>query len=63
MGGPFVLIIAVCQGPELFRDGFRRYLATHAYGNTETHELWDALESASGQPVRFRRLISVAVRR
>lgn len=39
-------------GPEVFRDGVRRYLKTHAYSNTETTDLWDALEAASGQPVR-----------
>ncbi|NCG24914.1 MAG: M1 family peptidase [Actinobacteria bacterium] len=39
-------------GPEIFRDGVRRYLKTHAYKNTETTDLWDALEAASGQPVR-----------
>jgi len=39
-------------GPDAFRDGVRRYLKTHAYQNTETTDLWDALEAASGQPVR-----------
>jgi puromycin-sensitive aminopeptidase len=39
-------------GPEVFRDGVRAYLAEHAYGNTVTTDLWDALESASGEPVR-----------
>ena len=38
--------------PERFRDGIRRYLAKHAYANTETHDLWDALEEESGEPVR-----------
>ena len=37
---------------ERFRDGIRRYLAKHAYGNTETHDLWDALEEETGEPVR-----------
>lgn len=39
-------------GREPFRDGIRAYLAAHAYGNTETYDLWDALESATGEPVR-----------
>ncbi len=39
-------------GPEKFRDGIRLYLQRHAYGNTETHDLWDALEEATGEPVR-----------
>jgi puromycin-sensitive aminopeptidase len=39
-------------GPETFRDGIRRYLATHAYANTVTTDLWDALEAVSNEPVR-----------
>jgi len=39
-------------GPEPFRAGIRRYLESHAYGNTETADLWDAIEAASGEPVR-----------
>ena len=39
-------------GPEVFRDGVRTYLKAHAYGNTVTTDLWDALEDASGAPVR-----------
>ena len=37
-------------GPEVFRDGVRTYLKAHAYGNTVTSDLWDALEDASGAP-------------
>jgi puromycin-sensitive aminopeptidase len=39
-------------GPERFRDGIRLYLRRHAYANTETHDLWDSIEEASGEPVR-----------
>jgi puromycin-sensitive aminopeptidase len=39
-------------GPETFRDGVRRYLTRHIHGNTETTDLWDSLEEASGEPVR-----------
>ena len=39
-------------GDERFRDGIRHYLKTHEYGNTETHDLWDAIEAATGEPVR-----------
>ena len=39
-------------GPEVFRDGVRTYLKAHAYANTVTTDLWDALEEASGEPVR-----------
>jgi puromycin-sensitive aminopeptidase len=37
-------------GPERFRDAIRRYLKAHAYGNTETHDLWDAMEAETGEP-------------
>ena len=40
-------------GAERFRDGVRRYLAAHRYGNTETTDLWDAIEeAAAGLPIR-----------
>jgi puromycin-sensitive aminopeptidase len=39
-------------GAERFRDGIRLYLDRHRYGNTETTDLWDAIEEASGEPVR-----------
>ncbi|HEX3981445.1 MAG TPA: M1 family metallopeptidase, partial [Acidimicrobiales bacterium] len=39
-------------GPEPFQAGIRKYLVDHSYGNTETSDLWDAIESASGEPVR-----------
>jgi puromycin-sensitive aminopeptidase len=39
-------------GEQTFRDGVNLYLKKHEYGNTETGDLWDALEEASGQPVR-----------
>ena len=40
------------SGAERFRDGVRRYLEAHRFGNTETADLWDAIEEASGEPVR-----------
>ena len=39
-------------GAERFRDGVRQYLEAHRFGNTETADLWDAIEEASGEPVR-----------
>ena len=38
--------------PETFRDGLRRYLDAHRYGNARTADLWEALEEASGMPVK-----------
>jgi puromycin-sensitive aminopeptidase len=51
-GAAVVRMLEQYLGEEAVRDGIRRYLTTHAYGNTETHDLWDALEAASGEPVR-----------
>ncbi|MFM7719469.1 MAG: M1 family metallopeptidase [Actinomycetota bacterium] len=34
-----------------FRAGIRAYLSEHAYGNTETVDLWNALGAASGEEV------------
>jgi puromycin-sensitive aminopeptidase len=39
-------------GPVAFRAGIAKYLESHAYANTDTTDLWDAIESASGEPVR-----------
>jgi len=39
-------------GPDAFRAGIRHYLSDHAYANTTTSDLFDALESSTGQPVR-----------
>lgn len=38
--------------PEVFRDGLRHYLKKHAYGNTDTVDLWQALEDVSKKPVK-----------
>ena len=38
-------------GTEVFREGVRRYLRDHQYGNAETTDLWKALGAASGQPI------------
>jgi puromycin-sensitive aminopeptidase len=37
---------------EQFRKGISLYLKRHEYANTETGDLWDALQEASGEPVR-----------
>jgi puromycin-sensitive aminopeptidase len=51
-GGAVLRMLEQWLGPERFRDGIRRYLGKHAYGNTEAHDLWDALEEETGEPVR-----------
>ncbi len=39
-------------GADTFRDGLRHYLKTHAYGNTDTIDLWNSLAEISGKPVQ-----------
>jgi puromycin-sensitive aminopeptidase len=39
-------------GPDSFRDGIVRYLDEHKHANTETTDLWDAIEAESGRPAR-----------
>jgi len=39
-------------GEDAFREGVRAYMRQHAYGNTVSSQFWDAIERASGQPVR-----------
>ena len=38
-------------GSDMFRDGLRLYLKEHAYKNTDTVDLWKALEAISHKPV------------
>ena len=38
-------------GEEPFRAGVENYLRRHAYGNTETSDLWESLDESSGRPV------------
>ena len=51
-GGAVLRMLEQHLGEEPFRLGIRRYLERHAYANTETADLWDALEEATGAPVR-----------
>jgi aminopeptidase N len=38
-------------GPDVFRDGVRRYMQAHAFSNTTASDLWNALSAASGLDV------------
>jgi aminopeptidase N len=50
-GQAFIRMLENYLGEGAFRDGIRRYMAGHAYGNTTTADLWQALEAAAGKPV------------
>ncbi len=51
-GASVLLMLHDYLGQDDFRDGLRLYLKRHAYGNTDTVDLWAALEEASHKPVK-----------
>jgi puromycin-sensitive aminopeptidase len=51
-GAAVVRMLEQYLGEDEFRAGIRKYMANHQYGNTETTDLWDAIEEATGEPVR-----------
>ena len=51
-GASVVRMLEQYLGADRFRAGIRRYMARHQFGNTETSDLWDALEAETGEPVR-----------
>ncbi|MFV0306143.1 MAG: ERAP1-like C-terminal domain-containing protein, partial [Desertimonas sp.] len=51
-GGALLRMLEQYLGADEFRAGVSHYLRTHEYGNTETNDLWDAIETTSGEPVR-----------
>jgi len=50
-GGAVLRMLEQYLGPEVFRKGISSYLTSHSFSNTETTDLWDALEGISGEPV------------
>lgn len=50
-GAQVVRTLEAWQGDDTFRDGVRRYIAKHAYGNTVTEDLWRALDIDTPRPV------------
>ncbi len=51
-GGALLRMLEQYLGAERFREGVSHYLGLHSYANTETNDLWDAIEATSGDPVR-----------
>jgi aminopeptidase N len=51
-GGALLRMLEQYLGEERFQEGVSHYLRRHAYDNTETSDLWDAIEETSGEPVR-----------
>jgi puromycin-sensitive aminopeptidase len=51
-GAAVVRMLEQYLGEDRFRAGIRKYMAANRFGNTETTDLWDAIEEATGEPVR-----------
>ncbi|MBR0756757.1 M1 family metallopeptidase [Bradyrhizobium jicamae] len=50
-GQAFIRMLETYLGEQAFRHGIRKYMAAHAYGNSTTADLWQALEAAAGKPI------------
>lgn len=50
-GSAVLRMISKYIGEDVFIEGVRRYIKKHAFGNTETGDLWAALSEASGKDV------------
>jgi puromycin-sensitive aminopeptidase len=51
-GAAVVRMLEQYLGADRFREGIREYMRRHQFGNTETTDLWDAIESVTDEPVR-----------
>lgn len=51
-GSSVLRMISKYLGEDVFLQGIKDYIRKHAYGNTQTGDLWAALANASGKPVQ-----------
>ena len=51
-GQAFLRMTESWLGEEPFREGIRAYMKAHAYSSSTTADLWRAMETASGKPVK-----------
>lgn len=51
-GGAVLRMLEQYLGEARFRDGIRHYLKRYQYDNTETNDLWDAIEQVTSEPAR-----------
>ena len=51
-GSSVLRMISKYLGEDVFLQGVRDYIRKHAYGNTQTGDLWSALADASKKPVQ-----------
>ncbi|HEX8842464.1 MAG TPA: M1 family metallopeptidase [Sphingomicrobium sp.] len=48
-GESVIAMLEDFAGPDVWRDGIRRYIASHAYRNSRTTDLWAAVEAAGAR--------------
>jgi len=50
-GAALIRMVEAYVGADTWREGVRRYMKAHAYGNSRTDDLWQAIEAAAGKPI------------
>lgn len=50
-GAAVITMINAYVGRDKFRDGVRRYMRAHAYGNTTDTDLWREIQQTAGLPI------------
>ncbi len=50
-GESVIRMLEAYVGEDAWREGVRRYMKQHAYGNTVSDDLWRAVEGAAGKPI------------
>jgi aminopeptidase N len=50
-GAEVIRTLESTMGEDAFRDGMRRYMKRHAYGNAVTDDLWAALDRGAASPI------------
>ena len=50
-GGAVINMLEAYVGADAWREGVRRYMKAHAYGNTVSDDLWRQIQAAAGKPI------------
>jgi len=50
-GAAVITMINAYVGRDAFREGVRRYMRSHAFGNTVDSDLWTVMQEAAGKPI------------
>jgi len=50
-GAAVITMLNAYIGPDAFRDGIRRYMKAHAFGNAVDADLWSIMQAAANKPI------------